>query len=506
MDSFHDVRELRGNQGREEEEGVILVELISMIVPPELQDLLKVITPKISASTNIHGGSTGFHSTASTDWENKTISRRLSNIWKAPKDLLAGFMFRVALHHEVADGAATIKGSLFLCCLCPSISRTKWYYISRREKMMLFTNIRNKMARWKRKFIFVCDTRTERMNHELAARISKWRVPNMYMNYPQLTPRDVDLKNQLLDYVKAEGLVDLEALVTPEQLTLLGFVDVANLYAEGKMSSILERQHQRAQSLRNCGARRARDDSDAEDDIPLIRRRTSSRAQPVPVVATRSTNMLPVLAHDVAELAPTSTSVSGPRIAYPEGFSYSLEMANRAASVESRADGLSQKVNELKEELEKAQAKRDSGMQAAKDEAVRAEDRAKKAEADRDKALYGLNSLNDRRFVCIARPQGAEWLVGAEMFQDAVAIASTNTTTAIYNEIRGEEMDEQGKSLTPHADATVKLRWELNEGVLVWPPSIVEEGEDTEGLPSFDAWVAEPLEVEAELSSIPPSF
>ncbi|GLU06368.1 hypothetical protein SLE2022_234080 [Rubroshorea leprosula] len=67
-------------------------------------------------------------------------------------------------------------------------------------------------------------------------------------------------------------------------------------------------------------------------------------------------------------------------------------------------------------------------------------------------------------------------------------------------------MDEQGKSLAPPTNAKVRLRWELNEEeVPVWPPSVVEEGEDTEGLSSFDAWVAEPLEVEAEPSSTPPS-
>ncbi|GKV04472.1 hypothetical protein SLEP1_g16627 [Rubroshorea leprosula] len=164
-------------------------------------------------------------------------------------------------------------------------------------------------------------------------------------------------------------------------------------------------------------------------------------------------------------------------------------------SVASRAYELANKMNELKEELEKAQAKRDSGIQAAKDEADCAKDRAKRAKADSDKAFYELNSLKER------------WLVGANMFQDTVAIASANTTTEIYNKIygkvlrhrahfpigelaffEGEEMDEQGKSLAPLVDAMVRLRWELNEeGVPVRPLSVVEEGEDTEGLPSFNA-------------------
>ncbi|GLT84768.1 hypothetical protein SLE2022_029820 [Rubroshorea leprosula] len=139
------------------------------------------------------------------------------------------------------------------------------------------------------------------------------------------------------------------------------------------------------------------------------------------------------------------------------------------------------------------------------DEVVRAVDRMKKAEAERDNALNDLNTLRRRvavadqdlaraeeglrkaktqhqRCISIARAQGAEWLVGADMFQDAVAMASMNTTTEIYNDIRGkvlkhrpdfpinelaffegEEFDAEGKSLTAPADMTVRLHWELNE-------------------------------------------
>ncbi|GKV48904.1 hypothetical protein SLEP1_g55691 [Rubroshorea leprosula] len=223
-------------------------------------------------------------------------------------------------------------------------------------------------------------------------------------------------------------------------------------------------------------------------------------------------------------------------------------MANGVVSVESRANELARKVNELREELEKAQAKKESVIQATKDEAGRAEDRAKRAESNREKALHELNSLKDRvaeadkhvawaeasleqskkhhqHAICFTWAQGAEWLVGADMFQNVVAIAAAYTTMDIYNEIHGkvlrhrvdfpigklaffegEEMDDQGKSLAPPTDATVRLKWERNEeGVPMWPPSIVEEGEDTEGLPSFDAWVAEPFEVQVEPSSTPPT-
>ncbi|GKU95839.1 hypothetical protein SLEP1_g9147 [Rubroshorea leprosula] len=238
---------------------------------------------------------------------------------------------------------AVVFRSLFLCRLCPSTSGTRWYYISGREKMIIFTNIRNKVARWKRQFVFVRDTRTERMNNELAARLFEWRTPNTYMNYPQLTVGDVDLKNRLLDHVKARG----------------------------EMSSILERQRQRAQGSRSRGARsgshrqscfderppaapgrssqhrgsisaqrprveqriepapsssrrRSREDADAdvEDDVPLIPRRTSTGSQPAPVAAARPSNVSQAPAREVAEAAPTSTSVGGPRIAYPDGFSY----------------------------------------------------------------------------------------------------------------------------------------------------------------------------------------
>ncbi|GKU94464.1 hypothetical protein SLEP1_g7960 [Rubroshorea leprosula] len=281
------------------------------------------------------------------EWESTTIPGRLSNLRKAPKDLPAGFRFRAALHHEVADCTPSISGYKRLeemvrvyhipktillrtggqnerAC---TVSRTGWIPVYAdhfdaglrfplpglvfdllaeyelaltqltpnsirfimgfmllcarlevpakaivfRDKSQLFKNVRNKVARWKRQFIFVRDTRAERISNDLAARLSEWRTPNAHINYPQLLPRDVDLKNQLLKYAQGEGLIDLEALVTSEQLAVFGFVDVTNLISEdifssynmdssraeaytffcaGEMSSILERQRQRAQSSR----------------------------------------------------------------------------------------------------------------------------------------------------------------------------------------------------------------------------------------------------------------
>ncbi|GKV32494.1 hypothetical protein SLEP1_g41094 [Rubroshorea leprosula] len=711
------------------------MEPIAMIVPPELQDSPRTTTPESSTSSSA-GGDSGDRrtSTSSSDtsadetfgeadgvgevgysapvasaeaevvvlkgWESKVINGRLDNLCKAPKTLPAGFRFRAVLHHEVADGAAIVKGykkleemvrryqiprtiliragtpneracsvsrtgwvpvyvdhfdvglrfplprlifdvlaeyelalsqltpnsikfiigfmllcerlgtlakavvfrSLFLCRLCPSTSGMRWYYISGREKMMIFTNIRNKVTRWKRQFVFVRDTRTERINNELAARLSEWRTPNAYMNYPQLTVGDVDLKNRLLDHVKARGLVDLEALVTLEQIALLGFVDVANLHGEaywkGSVNELKARgtrelgpvpnvkpaltsgrllhrgrssshrssssaprpcAEQRVETTPSSSRRRAREDSDAEDDIPLIRRRTSMGSQLTPAVAVRPANVLPMPAREGMqsfvppadrqrakehvqqhgghaaliklmdggrvqnhELQQSCKQLASEKASLADEVSrlQSSEMANRAASAESRADELARKVNELREELERAQAKKESGIQVAKEEAGRAEDRAKKAESDRERTLHELNALKERvskadlhvaraeaslektkrlhqRDIYFARAQGVEWLVLRHQADFPIG------ELAFFKD---KEINEEGKSLTQPADTRVRLKWELNEeGLPVWPPSVIEEGEDTEGLPSFDAWVADPKDVPVEPSNTPPS-
>ncbi|GKV52266.1 hypothetical protein SLEP1_g58854 [Rubroshorea leprosula] len=820
MVSLRELIEQRGNQGREGEEGGVLsVEPIMMIVPPELQDVPETMASESSTSSSAsdnggdHPSAPSSSSSEGTpgreegagdvvshvsdrpvmeEWESRTITGRLNNLRKAPKDLPAGFRFRAALHHEVADCAPSINGYrrledmvrayhiprtillrtgapneractvsqtgwipvyvdhfdaglrfplpglvfdllaeyelaltqltpnsirfiigfmllcerlevpakaivfrlLFQCRLCPNSRGAKWYYLSGRDKSQLFKNVRNKVARWKRQFIFVRDTREERISNNLAARLSKWRTPNAHINYPQLLPRDVDLKNQLLEYAQGEGLIDLEALVTSEALVVLGFVDVTNLFSEGiflsysinsswaeayaffcagDMSSILERQRQRAQGSRGRASgsaqprqtrfderpppapqsrgpshkgsssssrpradnraeaaapgarRRSREETESkEDEVPLARRIRSGGTQPAQA-ARPTTVRSPTAPSATVRVAvePASASASmGPRIAYPEGFSYvqaecqpamvqamhsfvppsdnkrakafvqqhggqvamiklmdaartentelgakckqlttekaslvddvdrlqGSEMANRAAAAESRADELAARNNELREELDRARAEKESGIQAAKEEAARAEERAKKAEADRDRAQHELSSLRHQvaeadqnlvaagealnelkashaRSVVIARAQGAEWFVGSTAFQDAVAVASANVTTEIYNEIRGKvlqhrpdfpirelvffdekELDEQGKSLAPLADTTVRLRWDLNEeGVPIWPPSALEDGEDPAGLPSFDAWVEGAPVAEQEPSSTPPN-
>ncbi|GKV25971.1 hypothetical protein SLEP1_g35341 [Rubroshorea leprosula] len=780
MVSLRELTEARGNQGREEGgEGVISVEPITMIVPPELQDVPETTTPDSGASSSARDNS-GEHPTASSssssteetpsreegmgdvvcsvsdrlaigEWEGRTIAGRLSNLRKAPKDLPAGFRFEAALHHEVADCAPSISGykkleemvrayhiprtillrtggqneractvsqtgwilvyvdhrdaglrfplpglifdlladyelalaqltpnsirfiigfmllcaklevpakvivfrSLFQCRLCPNSRGAKWYYLSGREKSQLFKNVRNKVARWKRQFIFVRDTQAERISYDLTAWLSEWRTQNAHVNYPQLLPRDVDLKNQLLEYAKRENLIDLEALVTSEQLALFGRNEQhtrASTSASpgltrsrsgstsqrqtrfderpppgpqsrssshrGSSSASRPRAEHRAEAAASSARRRAREEMDSEDEVPLLRRRMTGGTEPAQASQTAAarSSSAPSATVRAADPASASTSTSCPRIAYPDGFSYvraecqpamvqgmhsfvrpadrqwakafvqqhgsqvamiklmdafsyavalyeseqgartqnselsskckqltaekaslvddvnrlqGSEMANRAAAAESRANELANRNNELEEELEQARAEKESGIQAAKEEAVRVEERAKKAEAERDRTLYELNSfksqvaevarnlnaaeeaLNElkathRRSISMARAQGAKWLVGSAAFQDAMAVASANVTTEIYNEIRGkvlhhrpdfpirelvffdeEELDEQGRA---HL-ATI----------------VLEDGEDPTGLPSFDAWVEGVPVAEQEPSSTPPN-
>ncbi|GKV29327.1 hypothetical protein SLEP1_g38264 [Rubroshorea leprosula] len=546
---------------------------------------------------------------------------------------IIGFMLLCA-RLEVPAKAIVFR-SLFQCRLCPNSKGAKWYYLSRRDKSQLFKNVRNKVARWKRQFIFVHNMRTERISNDLAARLSEWRTPNAHVNYPQLLPRDVDLKNQLLEYAKRENLIDLKALVTSEHLAVFGFVDVTNLFSEGEMSSILERQRQRAQGSQGRGAsstsqRQTRFDERSPpvpqsrssshrgsssgsrprhdqrtDTAPSARRRVHEETESGSTCDARSPNASSTTAWVAAEPASASTSVLAPRIAYPDGFSYvkpecqpamvqgmhsfvppadrlraksyvqqhggqvamiklmdafsyvvamfESEQAARSQNNElsanwNGADELAHRNNELREELERARTKKESGIQAAKEEVARVEERAKKVEADRDRAQRELRSLRHQvaeanrnlnatrdalnelktshaHSVSIARAQGAEWFVGSAAFQDAMAMASINVTTEIYNEIHGkvmqhrpdfpigelaffdgEDLDEQGKSLAPLADATVRLRWDLNEeGVPVWPHQVLEDGEDPAGMTFFDAWVEGAPVAEQEPSSTPPN-
>ncbi|GKV28125.1 hypothetical protein SLEP1_g37210 [Rubroshorea leprosula] len=138
MVSLRELSELRGNQGGDgEEEGVLLVEPITMIVPPELQDSQETMAPEGNASSSARDDGGDHHVAPSSssssektpsheegmgdvvshvsdrpmigEWESRTITGRLDNLRKAPKDLPTGFRFRAALHHEVADCTPSIS-------------------------------------------------------------------------------------------------------------------------------------------------------------------------------------------------------------------------------------------------------------------------------------------------------------------------------------------------------------------------------------------------------------
>ncbi|GKV47146.1 hypothetical protein SLEP1_g54066 [Rubroshorea leprosula] len=626
MDSLRELRELRGNQGREEEEeeGVISAEPIAMIVPLELQDLLETMAPESSASSSAKDNG-GDHPTASSSSSSseETPSRE-EGIggcgWSCLRPACSWGVGKQNDHGQAKQSAKGAQGS------------ARW-------RTRVGANAANaqqyKVHHWL--YAVVCAIRGTGQGDRVQVAVSmpagshlsrrKVVLPFRAREEPavqerpeqsgELLTRDTNLKNRLLEHARSENLIDLEALVTPKLLAVFGFADVANLFNEGSRGrgagSTSQRQTRfderpppapqsrssshrgsslaprpradhRAKAAAPNARRRPREETKSEDEVPLIRRKTSGGTQPAeaagPAVVGSPT------ARVAAEPASTSASVSGPKIAYPEGFSYvkaecqpamvqgmhnfvppsdskrakafeqqygaqvamiklmdafnyavalyeseqrartqnrelgskckqlaaekaslmddvnclqGFEMVNRAAAAESRADELANRNNELREELEQARAERESGIQAAKEEAARV------AEADQNltAAREALNELktSHARSVSIARAQAAEWFVGSAAFQDAVAVASANVTTEIYNEIRGK-----GKSLAPLVDATVRLRWDLNEeGVPVWPLQVLEDGEDPARLPSSDAWVEGAPVAEQEPSSTPPN-
>ncbi|GKV28091.1 hypothetical protein SLEP1_g37183 [Rubroshorea leprosula] len=266
----------------------------------------------------------------------------------------------------------------------------------------------------------------------------------------------------------------------------------------GSSSTSRSRTEHKVDTQPSDSRRGAHDDSDAKEDIALIRRRTSSRTQPIQPTVMWSSNIpnpptcdaTEVFSYAVAlfeyeqgvrgqnhELNESCKKLTSKKASLEDEVNrlQSFEMANRATSAESRADELANKVNELKEKLEKAQAERDSGIQVAKDKADCAKDRAKNAEADRDKALSELNSLKQRVAKTnrnLVRVEAA--LDRTKKSHQCSVFASTNTTMEIYNEIcgkvlrhqpdfqigevaffEGEEMDKQGKSLAPLVDTMV---------------------------------------------------
>ncbi|GKV41944.1 hypothetical protein SLEP1_g49411 [Rubroshorea leprosula] len=175
----------------------------------------------------------------------------------------------------------------------------------------------------------------------------------------------------------------------------------------------------------------------------------SSRTQPVQPAVARLSAVLTAPTRNGVETGSTSAPGFGPKIAFPEGFSlHETRLPRRHAS-------------------------------AAEDEVGRVEECATRVEVERNIALNDLNSLR-------------QWVLAA------------NESLARAKEGLDKEIDEQGKSLIPSADTTMRLRWELNEdGTLVWLPSILEDEKEAKDLPSFDAWVAGVPELQVEPSSTP---
>ncbi|GKV04598.1 hypothetical protein SLEP1_g16741 [Rubroshorea leprosula] len=604
-----------------------------MIVPPALQDLPETMTPESSTRDNggdHHSSSSSSSSSEETpsreegtgnvvsnvsdlpvigEWESRTITGRLSNLRKVPKDLPTGFRFKVALHHEVADNAPSISGYRKL------EEMVKAYHISR--TILLWTNaelrvgsdvvnaqqykvhhrlyavvcevggagegdsVQVAVPMPKRQFIFVRDTRTERISNDLAARLSEWRVPNAHVNYPQLLPRDTNLKNQLLEHARRENLIDLDALVTSEQLAVFGFVDVANLFTKVSpgfprraAGSAQQRQtrfdkwppptpQSRCSSHRgSSSASRPRADQRAETAAPSVRRlrarrwtvkmshsgaciyvglsvgaqdRVSGRLQ------LREAGCQPTMVQGMQSFVPpmdrqrarTFVQQHGGQVAMVKLMDRSAMrwrclrasrgLALKITSSAPTVNGWPQKrpalwmmsivckVRRWPIELLQRRAEQTSSLvgiisswrnwsEPALKEKAESSDKGRGhlvAEADRNlnAAEEALNELKTShgRYVSIARAQG--------VLQHRPDFPIREL--AFFN---GEDLDEQGNSLSPLADATVRLRWDLNEeGVPVWPPSILEEGEDPAGLPTFDSWVEGAPVAEHEPSSTPPN-
>ncbi|GKV15553.1 hypothetical protein SLEP1_g26335 [Rubroshorea leprosula] len=473
MASFHDEREFRGNQGEDEEFDVISVEPITMIVPLELQDLLRTTTPESGVGSSAGGGSDDHRPSTSNDLPMEETPSEAEGGEEA--GCSASMMSTAAevvvfegaaLHHEVVDGAATMKGV--------------------------------------RAGPFVTYSQQHKVHHRLYAVVRK-----------------------VGDACKGGGL---QVALPMSFVPVHQWNEMAQLTAQEFQLGTEIACEQRVEPLPSSSRKRTREDLDAEDDIPLIRRRMSTGKQPALAAIARPASVPPTPACEVAELAPASSSVAGPRIAYPDGFSYvwtdcqaarlqgmqnfvppadrqcakghvqqygghaaliklmdvfsytvaffeceqgawaqNNELQQSCKQLASEKASLTDKVSELREELDKAQAKKESGIQLAKEEASRVEDRAKKAESDRERTLHELSALREKVSqvdqhvarvekslestkrlhqcgVCFARAQGTEWLVGAEMFQDAVAVASANITTDIFNEVCGKVLGLQGEA------------------------------------------------------------
>ncbi|GKV34519.1 hypothetical protein SLEP1_g42889 [Rubroshorea leprosula] len=173
----------------------------------------------------------------------------------------------------------------------------------------------------------------------------------------------------------------------------------------------------------------------------------------------------------------------------------SSEMANKVASTESWVEELANQVTDLKAELERAQAEKESRILAPQQE----------------QWLKQRECFNDPLTLLAPKEwSGVEWLVESGAFQDVLVIASMNTTMQIYDDVQekvlkhrpyfpiseltfieAESIDENGKSLLPPFEMAVRVGWNSNkDGVPIFPPVISKDGEDGDSLPSCKACIA----------------
>ncbi|GKV33980.1 hypothetical protein SLEP1_g42411 [Rubroshorea leprosula] len=387
MEFFRELRELQGNQEREEEEGVVSVEPITMVVPLELQDFSKAITLKSSPSSSAHGDADSHHSSTSNSpsaeatphdgrgegnshnapvftntkesvpvmdvWENIPIIGKLDNIYKVSQNLPLGFRFRVALHHDVADDATTITrfNNLERWCAREDLDAEDDVPFIRR--------------------------RTSSRAHLVIACSSE--VPS------------------------APTSGSAEARSAQGMHNFVPFVD------QQCVKSFVQQNNGHATRLKLMDA--------FNYVVALFECKQGARGQ-------------------ARELKESCKWLTSKKVSLEEEVNHlqSFEMTNRAAFVECRADELNNKVLELKEELEKVQVEKESGIQVAKEEAWRVEERVEKVEAEREGVMNEFSPLRARvaavdqnvvrrqqaldqiklsyeHSISMARAQRAEWLL-----------------------------------------------------------------------------------------------
>ncbi|GKV23667.1 hypothetical protein SLEP1_g33371 [Rubroshorea leprosula] len=137
-----------------------------------------------------------------------------------------------------------------------------------------------------------------------------------------------------------------------------------------------------------------------------------------------------------------------------------------------------------------------------------------------EEGIMDLNTLVTLEQLAFS-PSVHEWLFGLNAFWDVVTTATMNTIIESYNKVcgkvlqhqpdllinelafmDGEEINEQGKSLTPPFETTSNVRWTLDDdGALLFPPNVLKEGDEHDTSQNFTNWVARMPPLEAKTSS-----